>query len=158
MKPGRGQQTSLWEGGSVKDSNLTAPTWGQRSTPPSWFTDDEALYWVNGVEEHPVWNLISLPLPKLRNLGAQPCQPGGGIKVTSHPQPKGGRIWGMDQQPEQGCCTGPRAERDTHRKLASSSICWSIRRQRETNSPRPSPWSGFASSAAFLRFGQASGG
>lgn len=44
MKPGRGQQTSLWEGGSVKDLDLTAHICGQRSTPPPWFTDNEALY------------------------------------------------------------------------------------------------------------------
>lgn len=45
MKPGRGQQTGLWEGGLPRISKIRpAPTWGQRSTPPSWFADDEALY------------------------------------------------------------------------------------------------------------------
>lgn len=135
MKPGRGQQTSLWEG-SVKDLNLTAPTWGQRSTPPSWFSDDEALYWVNGVEENPVWNLISLPLPKLRNLGAQPCQPGGGIKVTHHPQPWGEGFEGWTNSHHRaaiGGHTGRERHSLANRKLASTFICWSVR-QRETNS------------------------
>lgn len=122
MEPGRGQQTSLW-GGSLKDSNLTPPSWGQRSTPPSWFTD-EALYWVNRGEETPVW--ISLPLPKLRKLGAQPCQPGGGIKVTHHPQPRGGRIWGMDQQPHKAAVRGPQQRETLSGQKEASQLFYSL--------------------------------
>lgn len=79
-----------------------------------------------------VWNLLYPPLPKLWSLGAQPCQPGGRIKVTHQPQPR-----------EEGCegwwnsyiraATGGRREGKTlsgqqeASQLFSFFSCWSVK-------------------------------
>lgn len=112
---------------------------------------------ANRGEENPVWKshrFLFLPLPKLWNLGAQPCQPGGGgITATRHLQPSGrgrGEVEGWTNSHSRAAWGGGHWQRQRRHTLCptgSQPAPLPAGRQQETNTP----WPGSASSATSSR-------
>lgn len=107
---------------------------------------------ANRGEENPVWKshrFLFLPLPKLWNLGAQPCQPGGGGNMPMrHLQPSGrgrGEVEGWTNSHSRAAWGGATGRgRDTLCPTGSQPAPLPAGRQQETKTP----WPGSASSAA----------
>lgn len=95
MKPGRGTADRLVGGGVAEDFKNPAGSHLGSEVNPSLLVSlmMKRCIRANRGEENPVWKshrFLFLPLPKLWNLGAQPCQPGGGGNAaTRHLQPSG---------------------------------------------------------------------